>query len=299
MDTVVNVFSQSVDYIRGMKIPSVSEFIPVWFKSKPVDSSHVDLSEINIRNEPFDSTADTIGGINNAMGKDVNPLLLFIIDIILIILYYIFIFILASIVANDLIYMHWTIRLYTFIFVLILCWYTSLGVYPISIYYGIMSLYNVYRNYRDKPLDPEALKQWHPLPILPRRYAFLPLMTTRSQGILDMLNPFSYFPRGEDPTEPKYANYKYESTKYKSTLNELIPGFAEVKGLYLEKLLKRFKRFFYELNECFQNKAEPEEGEVPMTNDLEALKETIRGAVYTATGAEKSNEYIQKAFAPT
>jgi hypothetical protein len=162
-----------------------------------------------------------------------------------------------------------------------------------------MSLYNVYRNYRDKPLDPEALKQWHPLPILPRRYAFLPLMTTRSQGILDMLNPFSYFPRGEDPTEPKYANYKYESTKYKSTLNELIPGFAEVKGLYLEKLLKRFKRFFYELNECFQNKAEPEEGEVPMTNDLEALKETIRGAVYTATGAEKSNEYIQKAFAPT
>ena len=298
MDTVVNVFSQSVDYIRGMKIPSVSEFIPVWFKSKPVDSSHVDLSEIDIRNEPFDST-DSGGGINSIMGKDVNPLLLFIINIILIILYYIFIFILASIVANDLIYMHWTIRLYTFIFVLILCWYTSLGVYPISIYYTIMALYNVYRNYRDKPLDPEAIKQWHPLPIRPRRYAFLPLMTTRAPGILDMLNPFSYFPRGEDPTEPKYANYKYESEKYKKTLHALIPGFDEVKGLYLGTILKRFKRFFYELNQCFLNKAEPEADDEPISNDLEALKENIRGAVYTATGAEKSNEYIQKAFAPT
>ena len=123
-------------------------------------------------------------------------------------------------------------------------------------------------------------------------------MTTRSQGILDIINPCSYFSKGEDLSEPKYANYVYEADKYKKSLDTLIPGFAELKGMYLGDLIKRFQRFFYEINESFMKKAPKEEVEVPIPNDLKELKETIQGAIYTATGAEKSNEYIQKAFGP-
>jgi len=297
MDTVADVFNQSIDYIKGIKIPSVSDYIPVWFKSKSksVDSSQVDLSGIEVRGEPFESTDNSIGTINSVVGDDVNPLLMFIINIILIILYYIFIFILASIVANDFIRSHWLIRLYAFVFVLILCYYTSLGVYPISIYYTISALYNVYRNYRDKPIEPEALKLWHPLPILPQRYCFLPLMTTRSQGILDMLNPFSYFTKGEDPTEPVYANYKYESTKYKAALNELIPGFAELKGTYFGTLLKKFSRFYYELNQSYLKK-EPADEEVEPDTDNLNLKDVLKGAFAGAT--DNPIEFVQKTLGP-
>jgi hypothetical protein len=253
----------------------------------------VDLSGINVHGEPFESTSDNMESV---MGKDVNPFLMFIINIILIILYYIFIFILASIVANDFIRSHWLIRLYAFVFVLNLCYYTSIGVYPISIYYAISALNNVYRNYRDRPIEPEALKMWYPRPILPQRYCFLPLMTTRTQGILDMLNPFSYFPRGEDPTEPVYANYKYESTKYKAALNELIPGFTELKGSYFGTLLKKFSRFYYELNQSYLKK-EPadEEEEIPVTDNLN-LKEVLKGAFAGAT--DNPIEFVQKTLGP-
>jgi hypothetical protein len=298
MNTVADVFNQSVDYIKGIKIPSVSDYIPVWFKSKSksVDSSQVDLSQIHIQGEPFDST-DNIETINDAMGNDVNPLLKFIINIILIVLYYIFIFILASIVANDFIRSHWLIRLYAFVFVLILCYYTSIGVYPISIYYSITALYNVYRNYRDRPIDSEALKLWHPLPILPQRYCFLPLMTTRSKGILDMLNPFSYFSKGEDPMDPVYANYTYESKTYKANLNEIIPGFAELKGMYLGTLLKKFTRFFYELNQSYMKKvSQDQEEEVPEPDDLN-LKDVLKGAIAGAT--DNPIEFVQKTLGPT
>ena len=318
METARYVYKQGIKYINKIRLPSISGFWP-FLKSESFEEDTPDDTGDATADDTGDATADDTGdataddtgdaagdATGDAAGegtgsssffstKGLNPIVAIAINIILIALYYIFIFILASIVANDFIRSHWLIRLYAFIFVLILCYYTSIGVYPISIYYTITALYNVYRNYRDKPIEPEALKLWHPLPILPQRYCFLPLMTTRSQGILDMLNPFSYFTKGEDPTEPVYANYKYESIKYKAALNELIPGFAELKGTYFGTLLKKFSRFYYELNQSYLKKEPADEEEAPDTDTLN-LKEVLKGAFAGAT--DNPIEFVQKTLGP-
>jgi hypothetical protein len=120
-------------------------------------------------------------------------------------------------------------------------------------------------------------------------------MTTRSQGMLDMLNPFSYFAKGEDLQDPVYANYKYESTKYKADLNKLIPGFTELKGMYLGTLLKKFSRFFYEINESYMKKEAQDQEEVPDTDNLN-LKDTLKGAFAGAT--DNPIEFVQKTLGP-
>ena len=315
METARYVYKQGIKYIKKLRLPSISRFWPFSkresFEEDVVEDEEVVEEDAEAVEEEVEEEVeeveeevaeDTEGATEEGTDsssffgiKGINPMIKFVINIILIALYYIFIFILASIVANDFIRSHWLIRLYAFIFVLILCYYTSLGVYPITGYYAITALNNVYRNYRDKPLDPEAIKQWHPRTILPLRYCFLPLMTTRSQGILDMLNPFSYFAKGEDPQDPTYANYKYESTKYKANLNTLIPGFTELKGMYLGTLLKKFSRFFYEINESYLKKEPQDEEEVPVKDDLN-LKDTLKGAFSGAT--DNPIEFVQKTLGP-
>lgn len=318
METARYVYKQGIKYIKKLRLPSISRFWPFSKRESFVEDEEVVEEDEEVVEEDAEAVEeeveeeveeveeevaeDTEGATEEGTDsssffgiKGINPMIKFVINIILIALYYIFIFILASIVANDFIRSHWLIRLYAFIFVLILCYYTSLGVYPITTYYSLTALYNVYRNYRDKPLDPEAIKLWHPRTILPLRYCFLPLMTTRSQGILDMLNPFSYFAKGEDPQDPTYANYKYESTKYKTDLNTLIPGFTELKGMYLGTLLKKFSRFFYEINESYMKKEPQDEEEVPVKDELN-LKDTLKGAFSGAT--DNPIEFVQKTLGP-
>ena len=159
-------------------------------------------------------------------------------------------------------------------------------------------------NYRDKPLDPVALKQWHPKPMFPRRYAFLPIMTSRSVGVLDLLNPFSYFPQGDDPKEPKYANYTYDAAKYKENLNIVIPDFLKFKDQFLGTLLKKFKIYFAELNKPHIKYTGPDseksdESDESKNNALKAVKEQVKGAIVTATGLEESAKYIAQALKPT
>jgi hypothetical protein len=314
METARYVYKQGIKYIKKLRLPSISRFWPFSkresFEEDVVEDEEVIEEDAEVLEEEVEEEVeeveeevaeDTEEATEEGTGSSffsttgMNPMVAIVINIILIALYYIFIFILASIVANDYIRSHWLIRLYAFIFVLILCYYTSLGVYPITTYYSLKALYNVYRNYRDKPLDPEALKLWHPRTILPLRYCFLPLMTTRSQGILDMLNPFSYFAKGEDPQDPVYANYKYESKKYITKINSRIPGFTELKGMYLGTLLKKFSRFFYEINESYLKKEPQDEEEVPIKDDLN-LKDTLKGAFAGAT--DNPIEFVQKTLGP-
>jgi hypothetical protein len=318
MNTLSSIAGQGLDYIKRFKFPKLSTLVPFWpfSKGEPFEDETPDPAEEEAPVEEDTGAEDTGEEENTGTGtkkskktsknslfntKDVNPIVMLVINIILDVLYYIYIFILASIIANDLIYAHWGVRLFTFSFVVYLCFKTSAVVYPISIYYIINALYNIFRNYRDKPLDPESLKQWHPKPLFPRRYAFLPLMTSRSKGILNLLNPFSYFSEGNNPQEPKYANYTYDAEKYRENLNDLIPDFVKYKDQYFGTLLKKFKVYFSELNKPFIKylDAEPDKSDESKNNELKAVKEQIKGSIVTATGLEESAKYIAQALKPT
>jgi len=319
MNTLSSIAGYGLNYVKGFKFPTLSTLIPFWpfSKGEPFEDETPDPAEedTGVEDTGVEDTGVEDTGVEDTgtkkskkssknslfNTKDVNPVVMLVINIILDVLYYIFIFILASIVANDLIYAHWGVRLFTFSFVVYLCFNTSVVVYPISIYYIINALYNIFRNYRDKPLDPESLKQWHPKPLFPRRYAFLPLMTSRSGGALDLLNPFSYFPLGDNPTEPKYANYTYDAEKYKDNLNSLVPGFVGFKDQFFGTLLKKFKIYFAELNKPFIKYSDAE-GETAFqqskNNEIKAIKEQIKDSIITATGLEESAKYMEKTLKP-
>jgi hypothetical protein len=309
MNTLSSIAGQGLDYIKRFKFPKLSTLVPFWpfSKGEPFEDETPDPAEEDVvedTGEDIGAEEEVVAEEENPLTKDVDPFILLIIHIILIFLYYIFILILASLVANDLIYAHWGVRLFTFTFVVYLCYNTSAVVYPISIYYIVNALYNTYTNYRDKPLDAASLKTWHPKPLFPRRYAFLPLVTSRSGGVLDLLNPFSYFPLGDDPKEPKYANYTYDAAKYKETLNDLVPDFVKYKDQYFGTLLKKFTIYFSELNKPFikYSGADSEKSDTSdesKNNELKAVKEQIKGSIVTATGLEESAKYIAQALKPT
>jgi hypothetical protein len=131
-------------------------------------------------------------------------------------------------------------------------------------------------------------------------------MTSRG-GRFDFLNPFSYFPEGENPEEPKYANYAVESKEYKTQLNSLIPDFLKLKeqgGFNFDQMLKKFSIYFYELNQSFLNLAEKEglseaEKAAQEKREREAIKQEIKGAILATTGPKESDKYVQKAFTPS
>jgi len=245
--------------------------------------------------EPFDT--DTPADQTD----DTNPFLQLIIDIILYILYYICILLLASIVANDLIFMPWLVRLFAFTFVLTMMRFSGVTVFLIGAYYTLNALYNAYINFRDKPMDAAELAKWMPRRLLPRRYSFLPLMTSRGWRY-DFLNPFSYFDKGQDMTDPKYANYKNDVVKHEDYLKTLIPKFPELekKGAYkFKELLQKFNKFIFEINESFYKSVTPViPAPLPAktaTNEArEAVEEQVMGAILKATGPDQSKEYIKK-----
>jgi hypothetical protein len=233
--------------------------------------------------------------------SDVNPFLQLIIDYILYILYYICILLLASIVANDLIFMPWVIRLFAFVFVLTMMHLSGGTVFVIGAYYTLNALYNSYINFRDKPMDAAELAKWTPRRLLPRRYCFLPLMTSRGWRY-DFLNPFSYFDKGEDMTDPKYANYKNDVVVHEDYLKTLIPKFPELekKGAFkFKELLEKFNKFIFEINESFY-KGVKEVAPIPIPTQTninearEAVEEQVMGAILKTTGPDQSKEYIKK-----
>jgi ABC-type multidrug transport system fused ATPase/permease subunit len=220
-----------------------------------------------------------------------------IISIIISIIYYIFIIYLASFIANDLIFSHWTVRLFTFSFSLFLMYSSQFFLYPIAIYYVVYALRNAYLNFRDKPAIP--------LPLLPKHYATLPIMTSRG-GTYDFLNPFSYFLKGEDMKDAKYFFYKSDEEVFKANANAVVPSFYELKKKSVFKfneLIKKFNTFIYEINQSFivptgGSVAKPSSKKTPDT-EKEQIEQQIMGAIFQSVGPEKSKEYVIKQFGPT
>jgi len=297
MNTVVELFNGGVDYVRGFTLPSISDYIPAWISRKTPDVSAVIVKDIS--DEAFASEDPT------AISTGVDPKLMPYINIAFKILYFISIMLFASIIANDMIRSHWLLRLFGFCFSLMVMWNSYISVGFIGGYYIITALMNMMTNIRDKPVDPEQLKTWVPTPLFPRRYASIPLMTSRG-GNLDFLNPISYFPQGEDPKEGKYANFAYENVKYKTYLNTLIPNLTVLQKLGAFKfahLMKKFNTYFYEINQSYFKKsdksAEEEAEDEAAKQGRAAIELEVKGAIYSATGSKESDGYIQSSFKTT
>jgi hypothetical protein len=241
MDNVVSLVNTGIDYLKQNNPLNFISFNTI---KKPIDTSGSDVA-ISQSGEPFDDAPPS--------DEEINPIVQLVIDYVLMILYYVFILMLASIVANDLIFYHWVIRLVVFCFVLVRMYESSLFIVPIAGYYTLNALYNAYVNFRDRPTEEADRVNWTPRRLLPRRYGFLPIMTSRGWRY-DFLNPFSYFDHGEDPKEVKYANYKNDADEHKAYLNTLIPDFKQLEGqgsFKFKELLKRFSSYFYEINQSF------------------------------------------------
>jgi hypothetical protein len=297
MNNVVTFINTGMEYIKKYN-PLDPDLLKTITKFNVFSLKPNDVSDATIEPDPKESfDTDTPADQTD----DTNPFLKLIIDIILYILYYISILLLASIVANDLIFMPWVVRLFAFCFVLSMMRLSGGTVFMIGSYYTLNALYNAYINFRDKPLDAAELAKWTPRRLLPRRYGFLPLMTSRGWRY-DFLNPFSYFDRGEDMTDPKYANYKNDVVAHENYLKTLVPKFAELekKSAYkFKELLEKFNNFIYEINESFYNAA-PKATPVATTiktaaNEThKAVEEQVMGAILKATGPDQSKEYIKK-----
>jgi len=281
----VSIFNTGLEYIKQN---NPINFISLNSIKKPTDAS----GSVSESGEPFDDSPPN--------KDDINPILQLVIDYILIILYYVLILMLASMIANDLIFYHWVIRLAAFSFVLFRMYESSLFIVPIAGYYTLNALYNAYVNFRDRPTEEADRANWTPRRLLPRRYGFLPIMTSRGWRY-DFLNPFSYFDHGEDLKEVKYANYKKDADERKAYLNTLIPDFKQLEGqgsYKFKDLLKRFSSYFYEINQSFYKSTEPVvkpvEAPVPDNRQRDAVEQQVLGAILKTTGPDQSKEFIKK-----
>jgi len=310
MNTVTPIIHTAIEYIKQLDPRDSSLFQSVagftsFFGSKPADSSgnkkeSFDDGEEDGTGEDGTGEGDVVGedgkggdtppGIINAIfAVIINPNGTTILNLVLVLFYYLLVLLLASFITNDLIFSHWTIRLFTFCFVVFLGSYTQTVVYPLAIYYIGMALYNGYLNFRDKPTEPH--------PLLPPHYAFLPIMTSRG-GQFDFLNPFSYFPKGADDTSDAYHFFKKDEAVHKMRLDSLIPDFPTFSRSPIYKfpgLIETFNTYMDDLNKSFL-KAEIKEPKKEEKDDGQAERDAIEQHITTAiskAAGVKTKEHIQ------
>ena len=308
MDTVGPILQTGINYVKQMNPlnPSLLRSIPgVTYILGPEeafdDPSGGDSSGSNYMSGISISGADnstysakpSVGIMETINIAIENPTTSNILDVIFALLYYIMIILLASFLANDLIFAHWSIRLFNCSFFIFLAFNTGFAVVPVAAYYIISALYHAYLNFRDTP------KIKHPL--IPPHYAMLPLMTSRGSRF-DFLNPFCYFKRGDDMKDPVYYFYKRDETVHKAFLDSLIPNLPILKQNATYKfgaLAEKFSAFLKGLNEPFlktglAKKDKKKDAETETAN----IEQQIMGAISQTTGT-RTKEYIQSIGAPT
>jgi len=130
MNNVVTFINTGMEYIKQYNpldpdlLKSITKFNVFSLKSKDVSDATV-TSDISGSDEPFDTDVPD-------ESDDTNLFLQLIIAIILYILYYICILLLASIVANDLIFMPWLVLLFAFTFVLTMMLFSGVTLFVIG-----------------------------------------------------------------------------------------------------------------------------------------------------------------------
>jgi hypothetical protein len=296
MDTVTPFVNTSIEYIKKFNPLDTTLFKTVSgfsiFRSKPKDISGGDVSGIDASSESFNdapASGSSSGIVGAIMGVVIRPNGETILNLIMVLLYYILIILLASFVANSLIFAHWGLRLFGFLFVLYLTRNSPIFVIPLSAYYIIRALRNGYINFRDKPTDK--------LSLFPSHYAMLPIMTCRGTKI-DFLNPFCYFKKGHDPEDAKFHFFKVDETKHKAELDSVVPNIQQIKGRN-RNLVEKFETFLKDLNHsyivvkgAYQAPKVLSAEEANIKAERDAIEQHITGAISKTIGA-KSVDYIK------
>jgi hypothetical protein len=296
MNTVTPIINTSIEYIKGFNPLNSSLFKTIsgfsLFRSKTQDVSGVDGSGIDPSSEAFNNSptqSPSTGIISAIIAVAKNPNGTTILNLVMVLFYYILIIMLASFIANSLIFAHWGLRLFSFLFVLYLTSNSPVFVYPLATYYIIRALRNGYINFRDK-LSPE-----NKLSLFPTHYAILPIMTGRGTKF-DIL-PFFYFSKGHDPKDPKYYFFKRDESKHKAELDSVVPGIQQIKSEN-KTLVKNFADFLEEINRSYikllgvASKAPVSDDNTNTKAERDAIEQHITGTISKAAG-EKAVEYIK------
>jgi len=291
MNTVGSLLLSSLQYLTKINIPSFKVFNPFASKDSFEDAEEADPEADPPEEDPEADPKEPDDSNDKSSGIDATTP----VGLAILITYYIAVVVMASFVANDLIFMPWPMRLLAFIFVILLS-RTSLFYFTLILaYYVVYALYSAYLNFRDQPKVRFLLK--------PPHYAILPLMTARGWG-MDFLNPFSYFQKGEDVADPKYVRFKKSEKDYKTNLNMLIPEYyalSQTSSFGFKDLLKKFNTFLYEINKShikIIQLPKPVEDLSDEKLERQAVENKIVGAIMKSTGAEKSQEYVTKELRP-
>jgi len=294
MDTVAPFINTSIQYIKGFNPLETTLFKTVSgfsiFSSKPKDiSGATDGSGIDgSGGEAFNDSPTPSPGIMGAITAVAeNPSGTTVLNLIMELLYVILVIMLASFVANSLIFAHWGLRLFAFIFILYLTSGSSMAVTVISAYFIIRALRNGYLNFRDKPTNK--------LSLFPPHYAMLPIMTCRGTKT-DFLNPFCYFKKGHDPKDAKFHYFKLDESKRKAELDSVVPGIKQIKSQY-SSIAKKFIEFLKEINKSYiivngAPKESLEQEDADAKAERDAIEQHITGVIAKTTGV-KSVDYIK------
>ena len=133
----------------------------------------------------------------------------------------------ASIVANDLIYYPIQVRLFAFIFVMTMGYYSDYSmpniVYFITTYYSVNALYTGYRLYKQPELKGKEN-------YLPTFYAVLPIRTADKSFLDSFLFPFTYLQKGNDKMDVYYNELSVATPTYIEKMKKNFPKFAEYEG---------------------------------------------------------------------
>lgn len=304
MDTVGPILQTGINYVKQLN-PMNSSFLRsvpgvsyVLGPEEAFDDPSGDVSGNILGNLPIDTSTNNaapsgsvIDLINAAIA---DPSTTNILNMVLALLYYMMIILLGSFIANDLIFAHWTVRLFSFSFFMFLAINTGIAVVPVAAYYIISALYYAYLNFRDNP----AIKH----PLIPPHYAMLPLMTSRGNRF-DFLNPFCYFKRGDDMKDPAYYFYKRDETERKAFLDSLIPNLQGLKqnATYkFSELNQKFNTFYKALNEPFLKTGLTNDDKKKKDAETETanIEQQLMGAILKTTGT-RAKTYIKSIGNPT
>jgi len=304
MDTVAPILQTGIDYVKRLNpinssllrsVPGVSYILgpeEAFDDTSGNDTSGNDGSGNILGNLSVDtSTAAAIpsGSVIDLINIVIaDPSTTNILNLVFSLLYYAMILLLGSFIANDLIFAHWTVRLFSFSFFMFLAINTGIAVVPVAAYYIISALYYSYLNFRDTP----AIKH----PLIPPHYAMLPLMVSRGNRF-DFLNPFCYFKRGDDMKDPVYYFYKRDELTHKAFLDSLIPNLQILKqhaSYKFSELSEKFNTFYKGLNEPFLKTGleKDDKKKKDAATETANIEQQLMGAISKTTGT-RTKAYIQ------
>ena len=218
--------STGIQLTRGLSVQGLAESFDTSSLFGSADTSGLDASGLDIS-----GAAQNVGTFFKSSMPNKSRYQN-ILSMILIALGYLFVILICSFVANDMIGLPWFVRLFGFTFVFLSSFIHPLLFIGIVLYYLCFGLYNVVTGSGR---------------ILPRIYTLLPLRVARGNGFDTALAPFTYLFQGEEG--PVYRHMKETQAKYLANLIAAFPAYESLKGTFsLAPLVKKVEVYMKSLN---------------------------------------------------